>query len=143
MHFADELRHGNATQVRSHRLFGALGHAAHDPLHVAADLALSQRFPLVDANYRAGFDGIVNIHEGNAVRLSAQPGATVLAAESFDQSSPSQREQQPAHNDRIGIHARGEPLRTDHFPWRESQRGHDVNGESKLLVDHVAINVIV
>ena len=67
----------------------------------------------------------------------------MLAGERLDQSSASQREQQPAHDDRIGIYARGERLRTDHFPWRESQRGHDVNGESKLLVDHVALNVIV
>ena len=50
---------------------------------------------------------------------------------------------QPADDDRIGIYARGQLLRTDDFLWRESQRGHDVNGESKLLVDHVALNVIV
>ena len=40
VHFADELRQGYATQVLPHGLFGTLGHAAHDALHVAAHAAL-------------------------------------------------------------------------------------------------------
>jgi hypothetical protein len=39
-HFADELGQGDAGQVLSDGLFGALGHAAHDALHVAAHVAL-------------------------------------------------------------------------------------------------------
>lgn len=37
--------------------------------------------------------------------------------------SRAQREEQPAHDDRIGIHARGERLRTDRILGGESQRG--------------------
>ena len=103
--------------MASHGLLGTLGHAAHDVLHVAAHVALLQRFPFVDEDHRARFYRIVNVQEGNAVRLFQEPGATVFAGKRLDQSSLSQREQQPAHDDRIGIYACGERPRIDHFSW--------------------------
>jgi hypothetical protein len=44
-------------------VLGALGHAAHDALHVAADVALLERFPFVDGNHLAGFDRVVDVGE--------------------------------------------------------------------------------
>jgi hypothetical protein len=91
-HFADELGQGDAGQVFSDGLLGALGHAAHDALHVAADVALLERFPFVDENHARGCDRVVDVREGNVVRPFSQPRATVLAGERLDQPGAAQRE---------------------------------------------------
>ena len=85
MHFADELSQGDVGQVSFDGLLGALGHAAHDALHVAAHVALFEHFPLADRNHLAGFDRVIDIGERNFARLFSQPGAAVLAGEGLDQ----------------------------------------------------------
>jgi hypothetical protein len=139
----DKLGQRYAAEVLPHGLLGTLGHVAHNALHIAAHVASPQRLPLIDEDYRARCHGIVNLHQGNVVRAFSKPGPAVFAGERLDQPRAPQREQQPAHDHWIRIYARGECLRINHFPRRESEGGQDVNGESKLLVDHTLLNVIV
>ena len=131
----DQLAQGDAAKALLDRDFRALRDREHDPLHITAHAATFKRFAFVRRDHRPWAYRLIDIKERDARRALAQSRAAVSPRAGRDQSRAPQRLKQPPDHDRIGVDAGGESLGVE-LPARKSERRHDVDGKSKLLVDH-------
>jgi len=126
---------GDATQMFPDRGLGAFSDRGHDGLDVATDETMARGLALVERKNGARIHGVVNLQKRDAARIAGQLRPAIFPSLRFDEARRAQSEKKTANHDGIGIDAAGQGSGVNHLAGH-GEDGQDVNGKTKLLVDH-------